>query len=101
MMGMFDYIQCNARLPVKRESFVRCHANPFQSKSVRLWETEAFGDRAYNEGCVTITIGENNRLYDPDGQPLKWSGDLAFYSRKHDFLATVVSGDVMKIERVE
>jgi hypothetical protein len=98
-MGMFDYIQCNARLPVPKDSFVRCHSNPFQSKSVRLWDTKKFGLRAHEGGCVTITIGDDNRLYDPDGQPLPWSGSMRFYSGKHEFLADVSEGAVLEIKQ--
>lgn len=96
-MGMFDYLQCNARLPVKRDSFVRCHSNPFQSKSIGLWLSEKFSDRAYNHGCVTVTISEDRTLVDPDGEPLDWSGSLVFYSGKHDFIAECVHGTVIDV----
>lgn len=99
-MGMFDYVQCDARLPVKRDAFVRCHNNPFQSKSVRLWETKEFGQGAYENGCVTITIGNDNILYGPDSRLLDWSGRLRFYAGGNlpDFIATCDSGRVVKIE---
>lgn len=96
-MGMFDYVQCDARLPVKNDSFVRCHVNPFQSKSVELWNDPRFQERAYNEGCLTITISKDNKLYDPDGNLLPFHGWLNFYSGKHEFLADCVHGSVFRI----
>lgn len=99
LMGMFDYIQCDARLPVSKDAFIRCHNNPFQSKSIRLWEFDHFSERAYNEGCLTLTIRSDNVLIDPDGNQLDWTGDLHFYSggKAPEFVATCVQGIITKI----
>lgn len=99
-MGMFDYVQCDARLPVKRETRVRHRENPFQSKSVRLWEDPKFTERAYNDGCVTLTIRPDRTLADPDGNLLNWSGELVFYGDRSEFIASCKGGVVESMTEV-
>lgn len=78
-MGMFDYVRCHMRLPVERESGVRCHGNPFQSKSVRSWRMPRFKEVAQEHGALTLDISSDGHLCGHDGLLLKWTGTMEFY----------------------
>lgn len=105
-MGMFDYVQCDARLPIPRESYARAHGNPFQSKSVRAWEMPVFKELAYETGALTITLSSGSELIGPNGLKMSWSGELEFYGnipkrRKWaEFSAKVEKGNVVEIKTV-
>lgn len=92
-MGMFDYIQWNARLPCTHDARMR-QRNPFQSKSVRLWETERWGQEAYDHGCVKITVTPAGCMLGPDGSTLLWTGDMSFYDATAEFDATFDLGQL-------
>lgn len=101
-MGMFDYIQWNARLPVPRDSFVRQRMNPAQSKSIRLWEKPEWECEAYEYGCLTITVSEDGTMLDPKGDPLRWTGDLYFYGGKRDeFQAQFENGKLLNVRKAD
>ncbi len=101
-MGMFDYVRVECRLPCKRETEIRTACNPFQSKSVRLWESERWGDKAYDEGCVTMTLADDRTLRGPDGEIIPWSGGLIFYGSGQrvkwaEFTASIRDGHIIEI----
>ena len=100
-MGMFEYVDYRGPLPPSKKPRSRLRqamaSNLSQSKSVRLWETKKWGRRAYDEGCVKITVTPEGQLLDPDGQPLDWTGELRFYGggtgcKWWEFVALFVDG---------
>jgi transposase InsO family protein len=108
-MGMFDYVNYRGPLPASRKPRSRLRKAmlefPSQSKSVRLWEDPKWKDRAYDEGCVCITVTEDGKMLDPDGQPLLWSGDMRFYGsgdnhRRWEFVAGFKDGKIIGIVEV-
>ena len=107
-MGMFDWVRWLGPLPKSRDRSrlrIALNAGLFQSKSVRLWEDERFSARAYNDGCVTITVTEEGLMKDPDGNALPWSGTFDFYGGGHgvkwaDLRATFKDGVCQSIERL-
>ncbi len=105
-MGMFDYVDYRGPLPPSRKPRSRLRqamaSNLSQSKSVRLWETKKWGPRAYDEGCVKITVTEDGQMLDPDGNALPWTGHLNFYGsgpghKWWDFIARLEDGRVVEI----
>ncbi len=101
-MGMFDYVSVDCRLPCKRETELRQACNPFQSKSVRLWQDPVIGAEAYDIGGFTITLAEDKTLRAPNGDLLWWSGSLNFYGSGQrvkwaEFTAEVLNGVVLGI----
>lgn len=102
-MGMFDYIDFQAKLPVRKSSFVLDTCNPFQSKSVAQWLED---DRAYLIGCFVLCVTPEGLLLDSDKKYLDWSGVLNFYGsgvrvKWAEFNATFEGGKMTKIEAVE
>ena len=104
-MGMFDSVQFNMRLPVKKDAEVRTHGNPFQSKSVQSWMMPHLRPIADHHGALTITVTENGQLEDHTGNLLDWTGTLNFYGpvpRRYgwiEFNATVQGGIVRSVKR--
>lgn len=107
-MGMFDYVKYHGPLPKGKNSRLRVamESGASQSKSVRMWEDPKFSERAYDTGCVAVTVTGNGTLLDPDMQEMAWSGDLEFYGdgpghKGWHFLAKVKNGVVISIEKVK
>lgn len=103
-MGMFDYLQWHGPLPKgMKRSRVLQNCNPFQTKSLRLWETDQWRKEAYESGCVTATVAEDGTLADPAGTLIPLDGDVVFYGsgvgvRFTTFRATFAGGRVRHIE---
>jgi len=109
-MGMFDYVDYRGPLPttIRPKSRLRKAMLDYrsQTKSVRLWKDPKWSQRAYDEGCVCITVDENGHMFDPDGKPLMWSGTMRFYGsgdnhRGWEFLAGFVGGALTHIVEVK
>ena len=105
-MGMFDYVDYCGPLPAGRKPKSRLRKAMLefwsQSKSVRLWEDPKWSARAYDEGCVCITITEDGIMLDPEGKRLLWSGDMRFYGsgdnhRGWEFVAGFINGRLVGI----
>lgn len=105
-MGMFDYLEYNGPLPttVKKKARLRqaMSAGLSQTKSVRLWETDKWAKRAYDEGCVKITISEDGYMLDPDGCLMDWTGKIEFYGggighKLWEFTAVIENGRLVSL----
>jgi hypothetical protein len=101
-MGMFDYLVCEARLPIEKESYVRQELNPFQTKDVGAWRQPNLEFK-----LPTIKIDQDNRLLDPEGMVMTdFSGEVCFYGASKnlgwcEFKAIVENGVVKNIVVVE
>ena len=102
-MGMFDFVVCHKRLPVKRESFVRRYGNPFQTKDLKTWEF--LKDIADEHGALQVTISPEGLLLDHLGHKIQFNGTVEFYgeagSKWYEFSASVSDGVVKCIKQIE
>lgn len=105
-MGMFDYMDYRGPLPKSKKPQLRLRqamaSSMSQTKSVKLWEDRRWAKRAYEEGCVKITVSENGQLLDPDGEPMNWTGVINFYGggighKQWEFTAKIENGNLVSI----
>jgi hypothetical protein len=108
-MGMFDYIKWLGPIPKMRNSSelrIMLQSGKFQTKSLRLWEDPRWTERAYDEGCVMVTVDGTGKMKDPDGGDLAWSGELTFYAatrrwKWREFAAQFSNGTLVSIRALE